>query len=535
MNYLRNKIIIFSVIITTVVILFLILTMRSDISLPSVKKTSNDSSSIISDTSIKSSWKYFSNFDDIRDIVFDEDGDTLWVASLAGLHKYSVSQDRVIKTYTLKDGLPGSATAVLKIGNKIYIGSQGLVVLDIKTDTLKSFYDETNDAFNNNMRNFKYDGRKLWMSTFGGVRSFDIDTQEWGNYGYRDSDFTLVGDSVYLVDRVSRNKDVILRMDNGDGVWSDDFNLPGYGWYSIESDDKYIVAFADARNNKPTIIYYKEIARGGWNKLDISGTGSGYKKGKIVNSTLRDGILYFVSRDKNTQDIELVIFNMDKHSIMNIYPLVIPYNAAIYNLYPNTSQDKVWFVSGSFGWGGLAVIDVNTGKLSIKGDPTYPKRFSRIFAVKNGSLLINSNLGVGIFDTNSNSFKLISKRIARNALWNNNTIWLDLSELGMLHSNIVFGKYDVVSGDLKLTETSNENAVISFISSVGMGLNNYEDNFIAVLHANNGIGILNFRDGTIQDLIKIKRYYYSRLPVYSSKKDTEGLWFVESITAKKVY
>ena len=64
-------------------------------------------------------WLYFSDFYDVRDIVFDND--TLWIASIAGLHKYS-RQGNLVKTYTAVDGLPTVATAVIKIGNKIYIG-----------------------------------------------------------------------------------------------------------------------------------------------------------------------------------------------------------------------------------------------------------------------------------------------------------------------------------------------------------------------------------------------------------------------------
>lgn len=223
-------------------------------------------------------WLYFSNFYDIRDIAFDND--TLWIASIAGLHKYS-RQGNLVKTYTAVDGLPTVATAVIKVSDKVYVGTQGgVAVLNPSTDRFDYLYDTTNHALNGNINHFEYDGRKSWMTTFGGLRSYDTITSEWKNYDHRDSDFVTSDKSVFLIER-SNPTPVVWLLNKSTDQWTQEFQLPDYEWMYIDGNGKYVVATADPKSgNKKSVLYFKILPNGAWNeiKLPISGDGLRYRK-----------------------------------------------------------------------------------------------------------------------------------------------------------------------------------------------------------------------------------------------------------------
>jgi len=387
-------------------------------------------------------WLYFSDFYDIRDIVFDND--TLWIASIAGLHKYS-RQGNLVKTYTAVDGLPTVATAVIKIGNKIYIGTQGgVAVLDPSTDKFNYLYDKTDHALNGNINHFEYDGKKLWMTTFGGLRSFDIITSEWKSYGHRDSDFTTSDKSVFLIERANPTP-VVWFLNKSTDQWTQEFQLPDYEWMHIDGNSKYVVATADPKsgNKKSSVLYFKMLPDGAWSeiKLPISGDGLRYRKLTIGE----DDKVYLTYRGSNEN--MLAVYDL-KQKEFNQYALGTFGDAGATqgSIYPDPFQRKIWLSSLI-----LNYLDLDTKIIQYALPPERPLRFNNILVAQEGKVVVNTNAGAGIFNYQTSSFEKISSDQASEAEWVGDTVWLNLSDMEeMGGGEVKLGKYNINSKTIEV-------------------------------------------------------------------------------------
>lgn len=388
-------------------------------------------------------WLYFSDFYDIRDITFDND--TLWIASIAGLHKYS-RQGNLVKTYTAVDGLPTVATAVIKIGNKIYVGTQGgVAVLDLSTDKFSYLYDKMDHALNGNIDRFEYDDRKLWMTTFGGLRSFDTITSEWKSYGHPDSDFTTSDKSVYSIERRNPTPAVWL-LNKSTDQWTQEFQLPDYEWMYIDGNSRYIVATADPKsgNKKNSVLYFKSLPDDVWNeiKLPISGDGLRYRKLTIGE----DDKVYLTYRGSNEN--MLAVYDL-KQKGFNQYALgnFGDVGATQGSIYPDPFQRKIWLSSQI-----LTYLDLDTKTVQYALTPEKPLRFNNILAARENKLVVNTNVGVGIFNYQTSSFEKISSDQASEAEWVGDSVWFNLSDMGEMGGvgEIKLGKYNINSKTLEV-------------------------------------------------------------------------------------
>src|SRR3989344_1757317 len=388
-------------------------------------------------------WLYFSDFYDIRDIAFDND--VLWIASIAGLHKYS-RQGNLEKTYTAVNGLPTVATAVIKVGDKIYVGTQGgVAVLNPSTDKFDYLYDKTNHALNGNIGHFEYDGIKLWMTTFGGLRSFDTITSEWKNYDHRDSDFITSDKSVFLIER-GNSTPVIWSLNKSTNQWNQEFQLADYEWMYIDGNNKYVVATADPKsgNKKSSVLYFKMLPDGAWSeiKLPIAGDELRYRKLTIGE----DDKVYLTYRGNNEN--MLAIYDL-KQKEFNQYALGTfgDVDATQGSIYPDPFQRKIWLSSLI-----LTYLDLDTKTVQYALAPERPLRFNNMLVAREGRLVVNTNAGIGIFNYQTSSFEKISNNQASEAEWVGDTVWLNLSDMGGMDGGgeIKLGKYNINSKTLEV-------------------------------------------------------------------------------------
>lgn len=397
-------------------------------------------------------WLYFSNFTDIRDLYFDEDGDIIWVGASGGLYKYSKSKNQIIKSYTGADGLPASPTALIKINGKVYIGMQGgIAILDTVSDRISGYlYDTVNDSFNHNIYHFVYDGSKLWASTFGGLRSYDLATGEWKNYEHRDGDFAISRGDVYLIDRAIVDDTVIWRMNKMDGKWRLDFQLPNTrtSWNYIDGNDRYVIASADSSSGP--VLYYKDLKTNEWKRIDVHNGGKriDFRKLTLTN----DGRALFTFWDESKQN-KLGVYDIDKgiykEFAVNSIGVVGAQEGNVY-LEPE-DQSKVWFTSFGF-------VDLNNGKITSRLNEKQPLSFDNILAVRDQKILVNTDQGVGILDPFKNIFIKISDKYTRAAAWVGDTIWLDFTveEEEGGPTAVELGRYNIKNGNLEIKDVSDQ-------------------------------------------------------------------------------
>lgn len=469
-------------------------------------------------------WRYFSDFYDIRDITFD--GNTLWIASIAGLHKYD-RKGNLLKTYTAADGLPSTATAVIKIGDKIYIGIQGgVAVLDTTTDKFNYLYDKTDHSLNGNIFHFEYDGQKLWMTTFGGLRSFNTVTSEWKNYGHRDSDFTVSDKILSLIERANPTS-IIWSMNKATDQWTQEFQLEDYEWMYIDGNNRYVAAAADPKsgNQKNSVLYYKTLPDGLWTeiKLPISGNGLRYRKLTIGE----DDKAYFTYQNSN-ENI-LAVYDLRQKEFSQ-YALGVhgDVSATPGSVYPDPLEKKIWLSS----WV-LSYFDFVTETAHYALPLEKPLQFSQILSARDSKLVVNTNVGVGVFDYQNTSFEKISSESANDAEWIDNTIWLDLSQMDMGGGEIRLGKYNTNNKTLEVKTLDQsfsfvKNQESEFPGSIILMLQIYETN-----KSTSKLVSFNFENGSFKNLLEIDSSSlstaYNSKPTYSEQYGIlinmkDGIW-----------
>ncbi|MBF0230576.1 MAG: hypothetical protein HQK63_13485 [Desulfamplus sp.] len=164
---------------------------------------SGDSSSQISESGFNS-LKYSPNLNGISEFAFSDNGTTLWVSS-GGLQKRDIATGKIIKSYTVLDGLPGNGiSCLLDDGpNGLWVGTNGLV--NIKPDgTMKIFSKDNSALSSNNIRQLIKDKSKgvLVLESNGGLTCFkDENNWEFLDKSIRDR---LPGNNI---DRISQDGD----------------------------------------------------------------------------------------------------------------------------------------------------------------------------------------------------------------------------------------------------------------------------------------------------------------------------------------
>lgn len=386
-------------------------------------------------------WHYYPANYDVRKVVVD--GDVVWTAYYSGLVKYDQS-GKILKTYTAKDGLIVYPTDLIKIGNKLFIGSNsGLAILDLATEKFSYLAEETQHNYNANINNFEFDGSKLWMSTFGGIRSLDVTTLEWKNYDHRDARFVLQGGRLLILDvrAVNTDSSIMWSMDKETGKSVKEIQLPGQGWDSIAANDKYVVASVESNNYQlGTELYYKELPAGQWKKLSIPLLDT--KVETLGSLTLDNDTLYFELADRKNNNAQTFVSYDIAKKITTEYPIQDARFAgavSVSSIYADAAHGRVWG-----GTQKLVYLDLNTKTYHEVVESTPPVNPYSVLAAKGKEVLVSGESGVGILNYETGSYESVVKgETLTDAQWVNDTIWLDLSYIGEVGGDLNrIGKYD---------------------------------------------------------------------------------------------
>ena len=129
----------------------------------------------------KSGWVNYPNITDIRDIEIDHNN--AYLAGLGSLTQIDIFTKKIIKSYTMIDGLVGNTTtSVVKQNEYLWVGLQGgLNRINLKTGEIRS-YTINEGLVNGSNIGLAVSGYDLWIGTFDGVSKYNPQTDSFINY-----------------------------------------------------------------------------------------------------------------------------------------------------------------------------------------------------------------------------------------------------------------------------------------------------------------------------------------------------------------
>lgn len=119
--------------------------------------------------------RYFPNCDYSNSVL--EEGNTLYVACAGGVLVYDTSKSQIVDQIAEPDGLGNSiATSLVKIGDKLYIGTQdGFTIFNLTTRHAQKVSVADGLTSGSNIKLIP-DGENIWVLTFDGVNLFNPST-----------------------------------------------------------------------------------------------------------------------------------------------------------------------------------------------------------------------------------------------------------------------------------------------------------------------------------------------------------------------
>jgi len=383
----------------------------------------------------------FPNFQDPREIV--SDGDFLWIATGNGLIKYHRDKKDIVKIYTEADGLPDNIlTSLVKYKDKIFLGTQGgLSIFDPQKETFVNYLDKEEWKYNNNLDHFFIREHNLWMSTFGGLRRYDIESNKWYNFSYTDVSLTAGKDSLFFTKtNIAENSKVFevpTRASDPNDI-SISLEDSGCRFDDVEANEFWVLALCNLPEVAGSRIFKLKAEEDQWEEIPgltldqdqyYAFGGMHLVDDKVFLNEIGDnGSVLFVSYDLKTEE-------------------------KTYLDLPSEIQDQIAqpiaFLDDLIWFGGdrdLFSYNSTSGEsVSFREEQDFPAVIVSILAQKEDLVLANTDLGVGLIDFEARQFKVIDQSVKNHAsgVFQGDDIWFLSYDLEMGVYNIDLVHYNL--------------------------------------------------------------------------------------------
>lgn len=364
-------------------------------------------------------FKRFANSSNKGDLIIDQN--YIWVANHQGLIRYDKNSGEQ-KIFTETDGLLGNGTTgIIKYGDEIWVTSQsrGISILNTKNNSWR-YFTTANGLVNDGNLILKLDGDVAWLATFHGFARYDFATEKWTNWkegvGIKFSgvvDFVFDDNFVWIyVSPGGRTAGGVLRLDKKSFTWTDlqtnnqifsERLLSHSPDLYLDGDFLYAMAYKK--------IYRQNIISGQWDSFEKNdGNLAKFRIGAKKYSN------QYWNFDKSG-NIEVLDLNNNRQVI----------NTDLLNQYcPNKEfnfdGNTLWFGCKQ----GLATYDLDSKSWDFKETKSnYPAEIYNILAAKNGVLLADSNLGLGLITPDEQKWVFIKWLKSSNSLRGSSAVWTD--------------------------------------------------------------------------------------------------------------
>jgi len=372
----------------------------------------------------------FPNSSNRGDIAFDQN--YIWVANGQGLIRFNkISGEQ--KIFTETDGLLGNeTTGIIKYGDEVWITSQsrGISIFNTKTNSWR-YFTTANGLVNDGNLIMKLDGNVLWLATFDGFAKYDFATQKWTSWkegaGIKFSgvdDFVFNNNFVWIyISPDAYTSGGVLRLDKNALTWTDlqannqVFSERQLHWPYLNFDGNFLYAMADKK------IYRQNIVSGQWDSFEKN---DGNLAKFHIGAKKQSSQYWNFNKDGNIELNEGVNRQVITTNQLNQY---CPETTHSYNFSGmEEGYSKEFNFDGNILWfgcrQGFASYDLNNKSWSFKETKSnYPAEIYNILAVKNGELLVDSSLGLGLVAPEKQKWTFIKSLEASDSLWGS-AVWI---------------------------------------------------------------------------------------------------------------
>jgi len=367
----------------------------------------------------------FPNFSNKGGIAIDQD--YIWVANGQGLIRFNKNSGAQ-KIFTETDGLLGNeTTGVIKHGNEIWITSQsrGISIFNTKTNSWK-YFTTANGLVNDGNLIMKLDGNILWLATFDGFAKYDFATGKWTNWKEgAGTKFAGVNDFVFndnfvwiYVSPNAYTSGGVLRLDKKMLTWTDlQINNSIFSerqlWHRphLYLDGDFLYAMADKK------IYRQNIISGQWDSFKKNDSNLA----KFHIGAKKQGNQYWnFNKDGN---IEISENNHNQIIVTDALNQYCPKIAHSFNFSGmDEGYSKEFNFDGNYLWlgcrQGFASYNLANKSWDFRETKSnYPAEIFNILAVKDGELLVDSSLGLGLAIPDKQKWTFIKSLEASDSLW----------------------------------------------------------------------------------------------------------------------
>lgn len=388
----------------------------------------------------------FPNFEDLREILLDNE--ILWIATGNGLVKYDPERREIIKIYTEADGLPDNIVTTLgKYKDKIFLGTQGgLSIFDPEEEGFVNYFNQEEWRYNANLFDFVLRDDNLWMSTFGGLRRYDLVANQWFNFSPVDVSLAATSAALYFIEpRIGDNNQVFkvaLRAESETQI-SSSLEDKGCNFEDIEANETEVLVLCHLSPGKGSKIYHLAGEEGSWEEISALTLPSEKQAYYAFDSMTVMGNEVFLKEIQSDGLVRIVYYNLETK------------NKDYLNLPSEVASEITTSFSreGNLIWFGTTSADLysygfSTAKLnSFLESQKFPTIIRGILAQKEDVVLANTNLGLGLVDFQKKKWEGISEKVKDQAsgIWQGDDLWVVSYDAEMTISNIELIHYNLVN------------------------------------------------------------------------------------------
>ena len=488
-----------------------------------------------SDTQKTKLFERFPNNSNKGNLVVDED--FIWVANGAGLIRYNKKSGGQ-KVFTESDGLlSNNTTGLIQYKDELWVAcpGSGISILDTKNNSWR-YLSVANGLVDDRNLIIRLDGDVIWLATANGFAKYDFKSGKWTNWkegagvkfaGVRD--FVFNDNFVWIY--VSPNyytSGGVLRLDKKTLTWTDLQNNNQF-FFDRQSDYLYLdgdLFYAVAREK----IYRQNIISGQWGSFENNGINLNNFN---IGAAKHDNQYWTFNKDGNIEISEALNNN---RQIIKTGPLN-QYCPAINHFFPFSGEEagykKRFCFDGNILWfggrQGFARYDLSNKTWDFKETRSrYPAEIYNILSAKDGMLLVDSNLGLGLVMPDEQKWTFIVSFEASNsmwggAVWNGNDIYfveiLGAFGYGGAHESRLW-EYNIPSKTISQIKTPNGLVLGKIIE--------LKTNNILWFNAENKILEFDLSSGQITSY-EAKISQENDFAITDIKTNNDVLWFASSL------
>lgn len=344
-------------------------------------------------------WTSFPNLADFRDIY--SSGNTVWLAALSGLLRIDRVSGKWV-TLTESDGLGNNNTVSLTAqGDWLWIGTQGGVSRYDRLSGEWRVYSTEDGLSSNHDIHVYFDGDTVWAGTQNGLSWYSAETDRWesvftvGDHILSNVD-DLLGDREQLwisVAADTANPGGLFKLDKANGEWeavSREGEGPPMSALTLTQSDELLWAIPASG-----LPWEYQKNTGAWRPLSEIAADGNLPEGSYLGAQFYEGALWLFAAHTG----ELVRY--DPGSKQATYIPAEPLSALGLQGEILGRGDTLWFP----GRNGLLTFHLETGRWS--SPLPEMNAIYRILGTRDGTLLVNSNIGPGFWNPDTGELQTI--------------------------------------------------------------------------------------------------------------------------------